>query len=393
MNKLKNIKFENVFYLLLVFFIANLILNESQFNNIGGCYFVLKIIRLLLIAIISLFALYNKVEKKILIPLLLLLFALIINFLFFDGGLSVIPLLLLMMLSKGHSLSKVFKYSACTVITMFLFVIVCSLCGVLNDDVQILVRGEETGSFFSGLYARHDMGFLVHNQIPIAFFMVYMMFIVYKNDGIKWYENVVVLALNYIIFLKCGSRIAFALVVAACFGYYCVRFMRNRAITFIMRGFAIVSFPLCCFLSFYFAYNYTSDLNVYSMLDRIFSNRLRLSSEALSYYGLHLVGAGKYAATYSSALLENNTVDNGYISFFIQNGIIAGSVMLGIWIYIAYISTKNRNVYLMLTLLLISVEIFINPHLGSFLLLPFYCIVMNSSDSLITREKASHAYK
>ena len=51
-----------------------------------------------------------------------------------------------------------------------------------------------------------------------------------------------------------------------------------------------------------------------------------------------------------------------------------------------FLAVKNNNRYLTLTLVMIAVENLINPHLGSYLFIPFLCILVNKKDLLVTNK-------
>ena len=55
-------------------------------------------------------------------------------------------------------------------------------------------------------------------------------------------------------------------------------------------------------------------------------------------------------------------------------------------ISLLFLAVKNNNRYLTLTLVMIAVENLINPHLGSYLFIPFLCILVNKKDLLVTNK-------
>lgn len=381
----KRIKCDKIFYLLLTAFIVCFVLSESQLNEMGAFGSLLKVVKLVIITLIIILALVkNRTAKKnILITTLVLIFVLTFNLVFNDGGLSIIPIIMLAWAAKNYSLEKVFYISFYALLLTTLFVILCSAVGLLRDEVSLLVRGRED-TFFAGIYYRHNMGFLVHNQVAIYLFALYLLFIMIRKDNIRYYESAIVLFLNYLVLVFFGSRIVFVLIPITCVGYYFVRIVEKKhKRKQLLSKISVVVFPSCCIFSFITAYNYSSHSKFYRMLDLLFSNRLRLAKEALTYYGIHLTGSGQNAASYNSTLLVDNTVDNGYISFFIQNGLIVGLLLVGIWTYITYLAVKNGDRYLILVLVMIAVENIINPHLGSYLFVPFLCIFVNKNDPFI----------
>ena len=381
----RKIKYENVFHALLVLFVVILVLSESQFTELGTIGVALKLFKFAVMAIIAAFSIIrNKsIKRDLFITTGVLIAVLVFNLVFNDGGLSIIPLVMLVWSSKHYSIEKDFRYTFTAILLTYIFVMVCSVAGILKDEIQFVVRGSEAGRFFAGEYNRHNFGFLVHNQVAIAFFVLYMLYIAIKKDKIRWYESVIIMVLNFLILRFFGSRIVFVLTVLACIGYYLERALQKHYKRNKVSKIPIIAFPLCCILSFLVATYYTHSSRFFIMLDKLLSNRVRLSNEALSFYGIHLLGAGQYAGTYNSTVLVNNTVDNGYISFFIQNGLIVGVIVVGIWTYLSYSAIKSKNRYLSLTLVMIAIENIVNPHLGSHLLIPYFCILANIKDPFV----------
>jgi hypothetical protein len=125
-------------------------------------------------------------------------------------------------------------------------------------------------------------------------------------------------------------------------------------------------------------------------MDMIFNNRIRMASEAFRFYGVGLIGAGSKAVLYNSASLINVTLDNGYINVLIGDGLIIFLFILGIWTYITFIAEKQRNKYLLLVLCLMALENLINTHLGSFKLIPFFCILANPDDPFLKQAYCSN---
>lgn len=383
----KNIKPEQIFYIFLEALLVCFILSESQFNELGGFGTLLKIVKFGIIGLVIILAFVrNKtVKNNFLIISLLSISVLVFNLLFNDGGLSIIPIIMLTWSSRNCSIEKIFRYTFVTVLLTCIIVMVCAAVGIVDDEVSELVRYSDAG-IFAGTYNRHNMGFLMHNQVAIYFFVLYLLYILLRKGNIKWYESVIIIILNFLVLRYFGSRVVFVLITLTCIAYYIERVIeRWKKKQSFSKG-VVAIFPVCCIVSFYVSYSYTASSQFFRMLDKLFSNRLRLAKEALNYYGIGLIGAGKNAATYNSTELIDNTVDNGYISFFIQNGIIVGVIVIAIWTYITFLAVKNSNRYLTLGLVMIAIENLINPHLGSYLLIPFFCIVMNKNDIFVIQK-------
>lgn len=379
------LKRDSKFYILLIIYICNQVLSESQYINIPTVSLVLSVIRffifMLLIIYISEYKIINELScKSILIFGLFILFCLL-NLMIVDGGISYIILILFVISSKNCSLEKIFRYTLYALIISHLFVVLSACIGILNDTIDFRYVGKFSGSVLSGAYYRHSMGFLVHNQVPIVCLIIYLYIIVLKRNGIKKTESVAFLALNYVVFKYFGSRVVFILMMLAITFYYLIKMNKIHRFKKITPFLAFI-YLLSAVLSVITAYCY-KDNNLWNKLDMIFNNRIRMASEALRFYGIGLVGSGRKAVLYSSESLLNITLDNGYINVLIGDGLVVFLVLIVIWTYITFIAEKQRNKYLLLVLCLIAVENLINSHLGSFKLIPFFCILVNPNDSFL----------
>ena len=261
------------------------------------------------------------------------------------------------------------------------------MIGIVKSQVDNRYIGAYMGSFFNRAYIRHSLGFLVHNQVPLAFMIVYMLFICIRRQKISFWENLLVFLINLFLFDYCGSRITFIIVLLTLFMYYYVKLFErtfHRPLQFprwssmVFLVFAAISIIGC------YCYNTHSDL--FLKLDLWFNNRLSMGHAALDYYGLSVLGSGAKAATYE--YLANNTVDNGYVAILIQRGIIIMPLIIVMWTTIISHSIRV-NPYITLVLILLAVENVINAHLTSFKLIPLACILLNTDDPYLLYRQTS----
>ncbi len=389
---MSKLKLEKIYYILFISYIINQILSESQFINISDIAVFLFITRYVVLFLLIILIFYNyKTENKIKFFLLnILSLFMVLNLIIADGGLSFLPIVLFVVGAKGYSLEKLFKYTIYTLISTHILVMLSVCLGIVQDTIDVRYIGDYAGSFFGGVYYRHNMGFLVHNQIALTFLIVYLLIIALKRENIKFHENLILMALNYCIFVFFGSRIVFILTILTCVFYYLVKlsiYVKFKKVS----KFWCLSYPILMIFSFVAAISYSSDNVIWRTLDLLFNNRLRLAHEAIDYFGVGIIGSGQYAGTYNSLELTNNTVDNGYIAVSLQNGIIVAIIMIGIWMYIMYVFSKKNNKYLTLVLIIMAIENIINAHIGSYKLLPFFCILANQDDYFLDKNFKFHS--
>ncbi len=386
MIKIRN---ETIYYLLLIIYIFNQVLSESQYIKMPTISLVLVVVRyfVLVTLIIYIFEKMKISSRWVLLFGIFILFSLL-NLILVDGGISYFAIILFSISSRNCSLEKIFRYTLYSLIGSHLFVVLSACIGILNDNVEFRYIGKFSGSVLSGAYYRHSMGFLVHNQVPVVCLIIYLYIIILKRNRIKITESIAFLALNYIVFKYFGSRVVFILMFLAIASYYLIKIHKDHRkkkilpfLTFIYLIAAALSVVSACLYK---------DNVLWNKVDMIFNNRIRMAGEAFRFYGVGLIGSGSKAVLYNSASLINVTLDNGYINVLIGDGLIIFLFILGMWTYITFIAEKHRNKYLLLVLCLMALENLINTHLGSFKLIPFFCILANPDDPFLRQAYCSN---
>ena len=107
-----------------------------------------------------------------------------------------------------------------------------------------------------------------------------------------------------------------------------------------------------------------------------------MSHEALRYYGIGLIGKGKLAGTYYGEL-STVTVDNGYISLFIQYGLVLGIIVLTLWVMLAKRTIGFNNRFVFWSIFFVSVVNLINSDLISYRVAVWYCYMMMPQSTTI----------
>ena len=151
-------------------------------------------------------------------------------------------------------------------------------------------------------------------------------------------------------------------------------FLRKK-VAFIIRNIFIIGtvFSFACVL-----------FNAYvpTKFDSILNFRLTYAFEAIKYYGIYLFGSGFDAGTAQGAIKV--IVDNGYIMLFMQRGILFAILLLVYWSEIIRILLKKNNFYLIIPILMIALENFVDYQILSYHFLPFMCIFLHKEDRLLS---------
>lgn len=381
-----------LFYILYILYLINGILAESQYSLLQPYSTILTVMRYLDLAAFAVLGVSRsgKMNKTRMILGLVTLGITVITVLFYDGGIGILFIIFILMAGKNRDLSTIFKTTVITIVATYLFVILSSQVGIIPDNVGTRWIGNYAGSFFAGEYVRHAMGFLVSNQVPVTFLMVYILIIGWTKGNISLWLNTAFALINIYLFYNFGSRIVFVVTFVAIIVFYGIKIReklgkisrhktgKRSVLTYSFIGAAIISFAVSLL--------YTSSSSTLQYLDVFFNHRISMASEAIKYYGIHFIGMGKDAATYNGAL-NTVTVDNGYVSLFIQNGFVVGIIVIVALTYITQKATYYKNRYILWALVIFAALNMINADLISYRAIAWYCILVNPQDQLLLSDE------
>ena len=358
---------------------------ESEFADLGPMGKILRLLKYMGILFVIL-SCYNdaKLDIKRTKIIGILIFISLINMIVFNGGTGIVEIAIIIgcFAMIRDNLKDIFKWSIYNVTVGHIIIMLLSFVGILEDHITTRWVGSYMGSFFGGEYIRHQMGFLASNQIPLTLMIVYIMFIAYKKEKITIKEQLLFLILNMCCFISFGARVSFLLIIGAFFVYCILRisdkFFPNWTIK---TNFIWILYPFCMMISVILGYFYNSGSNLWLLLNDIFYNRIRWAHAGLKHYGLSILGYGLKAGQATGTNGEN-LVDNGYVLILLQRGIILTIMVIVMWSYLTYIAEKNRDKYMVLSLILIAVASLIDNHLISYKMIPFYCTFISGQDEI-----------
>lgn len=358
---------------------------ESELADLGPMGKILRLLKYMGILFVIL-SCYNdaKLDIKRTKIIGILIFISLINMIVFNGGTAIVEIAIIIgcFAMIRDNLKDIFKWSIYNLTVGHIIIMLLSFVGILEDHITTRWVGSYMGSFFGGEYIRHQMGFLASNQIPLTLMIVYIMFIAYKKEKITIKEQLLFLILNMCCFISFGARVSFLLIIGAFFVYCILRisdkFFPNWTIK---TNFIWILYPFCMMISVILGYFYNSGSNLWLLLNDIFYNRIRWAHAELKHYGLSILGYGLKAGQATGTNGEN-LVDNGYVLILLQRGIILTIMVIVMWSYLTYIAEKNRDKYMVLSLILIAVASLIDNHLISYKMIPFYCTFISGQDEI-----------
>lgn len=362
-------------------YILDCLFTESYIANSEVVGLVFQIIRFASIAgmlVLGLANENNRVKRKKIVTLALVLVCLLLNSLVLGGGTGLLFVFIIAYVSSqiGYAPEKLMSFTIKLLISGTVFVLLLSLIGILPNTSGSRTLGYELGSFFAKTYDRHAFGFLVANQIPLTLLLSYIMLIVLKKEKITFWENAIFFIINFLCLHWCGSRTPFILLFFAILSYIVARFCFSK---YMKRekskkyNLVWCIFLVCASVSIITAIKYDMGSLVWAYINNVFMDRMRMSNFAIQQYGITLLGSG-LQVTRNIVGIDNATIDNGYMNVLLQHGIIITAIILAIWCNMAYRAEKRRNLYMLLALCIFAVANLLDSHLISYKVIPFYCL-------------------
>ena len=366
-----------------IFIFINVLL-ESMYTRLGSVVTILKCIRYLVI-FLSILNIFNnkKYDKKRLIVFSSIFSLGFINFIAFDGSISVFTIAIILIASYSIDYKKMLIHTIFSSFISYVFVMISSILGII-DTVKI-TRWLNT-LIWSGEFSRESIGFLHPNQIPLMYFYIVGMCIIYLKNKINIKHTTIMLLINFVIFYYCNARTPFILVILLLILTLFID--KIKSYLYLLPDFTI----LFCISAYVFSivsallYPYFEFMK---RLDVISNHRISSAYLAIINTGISFFGKGKNAGTKSADITNIFTekytvnVDNGYVIFLLQYGLVLFLIFFALWLMIAHKTKKEKDYYLATVFMFLTLSNMIDANLDSFRMWPFYMIIFNKNNNEI----------
>lgn len=388
MEREYGIKFKliSVYNVMLFFYVVVMVIGESNFMQYDFMDSFISCCKLALLFLSTIYLIFLKRNIEIDKDIWLILLIGINVITMIQNGLEINFILLFMMImtSSKCSMDSIFKTFLIAFCVGCVIVFLSASFNLISDEINIRYSTDFLSSLLlhSNRYERHSFGFQFSNQVPFVVMTIYFVWIAWKQENVKFYQHFIFEVLNIYTFVSCGSRFVFMIIVGTNILYYWAKIRYNR-----VKNGELTKIELCLIngifvigtiISFAFVLFYRW---IPKFLDVFFNFRLTNAFEAVKYYGIHLLGSGFDAGTFSGEI--EVIVDNGYIMLFMQRGIMLGCIVIFFWTYITRMVGKNKNPYILIPILMFAVENFVDYQVMSFHFIPFMCIVCHTCDELV----------
>lgn len=250
--------------------------------------------------------------------------------------------------ARNVDIRIILKRSYIISLLILIFVVVSSQIGWIENYITFGARERQYLGF---LYALYPSTILCN----IIFIKVYL-----EKESISWKTLIIFFILNYILFVYTDSRLTFYLGdIMLLFALSLKKIPNIKKL--ILSRMSILVYTLVTLLSLYFTLMYNYLIEWQATVNEWLGNRLSLGNSTLNYYGygllgqrVNLVGNGLDSSGELNTSSSYDYVDNLYVQLLLKLGILFLIFFVVVMTYITYRAYKEKNVYLLLILMLLA---------------------------------------
>lgn len=369
-------KTATLFFIAFSFYIFLTTLSMSNYNIKLQDLLTLGRYACYLLFFICIIAEFYGNRKQLGLVLVLTVAAVIVSYQTRDN--QILCMLLVLIASMRINFYHLLRTSIISKVFSILFVVLSFAIGLIPDSTN-------TRLFQTRI--RHSLGFSYSNNLSVFFLLILVAYIIYKRNKLHVYDYIVAVVINYIINLFTDSSTSYYLTYAALMisMIFKRKYFRKREWNskfYIFLTVCIYVMPIF----FSIAYNESSQLFRF-LNDNIAHNRLRLTHNAILYYGIKLFGSRAVAFSENNEIM----VDSAIFRMLLFNGLFFYIVFLIIFIIMQSYFAKNQLQYInwMIIIVLLQgmMEAFTFDISSNFILLLIPITLLKTADNLAEKNK------
>lgn len=361
---------------------------ESMYSEIESVTRVLRLFRYFNVGLMfGIFLLTKKQKQNRLIVIAVIFVCSAINYLFKNGSIGLMMALGIVMICNELPPKKIILHTIVSSIFSYGFVIVSALSGIITNIT--IVRYLSIG-LWQGRYDRQALGFQFPNQIPLMFFYIAAVVILGLKSNFKFVHAAVLMCINLLIYTVCNARTPFLLVISLILLSFIINSNKNISKKVICT-IPLLLTPLVFIGSFVLTIGYPS-INLFQKIDRISNNRLSSAYLTIKHWGITFFGSGVEAGTKATDIknvFSNNfsvNVDNGYIIFLLQYGLLLTFLLFGVFLAISIKIYYDRDVFFSVVFSIVLLSNLIDANLVSFRMWPMIMLFMSNYKNINYQE-------
>lgn len=253
---------------------------------------------------------------------------------------------------------------------MLLGTIALSQVGIIEDHI-----------FSATTRARHGLGFDWATTAAIIYFFFMLQYIYLRREKMKWFEFLILEAVNYILYHLTDSRMAFLAGTLSILLFAIVTLAKSRWKISQRLGYLFCILPVVISVFAILLHVFYNENNaLFVKLNSLLSDRLQLGFNAVQTYGITLWGQqitwGGFDVNEST--VGYNYVDCSYMQLLLEFGIVFLILVLAIYTYMIYRAIKVKDYYLVWICVLILIFSITEPRLMNFTFNPIPILVLTN---------------
>lgn len=344
-------------YFLWVFFIHIL---GSQYFTLFDTDLLLKsfnaCVMFLLLAYVMIGYSFNKAS----------LLDLLITIVFFIGYLHFrkgVLIYLFIILCRNIPFSLVMKTFLLATIAGMFFILFTYIFNLYPETYLDLFR--EDGTY------RYLLGYRFPTFLPNYYFHLVLCWFFVRKEKITFLELLIILLLNYPIYVFTDTKAVFGLVILSCIAILFVKYLKINYSTLMFgslyRLLTKYGFIIFAAIAIYFQYTYDSSFEWMAKLNTVFSGRLALGHWGFELYGIKPFGS---LVEFTTMLEANETnkffyIDSAYVQLLLVYGAIIFALVCIGYTKIGIRIVEHNDKYFGLVLILLFVHSITDPQLMS----------------------------
>ncbi len=347
-----------------LFFISYMLFVFSLFNrdvsNMSVFYsfsIVAKYVSLIIMIIGMFYSKYSKKELILFIILLLLDLVILVN----SKVLIFIIISLFAIVSTNINDENILKLAYYTLLIYTIFTLVLLIIGVYDDEI--------TNRWVGG-NARHTLGFYHSNVLPLIY--SYLVGYGLACEIYKKRHYFLLVILNFVIYYLCGSRNVFFTTLLLITGKWLadsllkkekLKKVFNSVLFFLVKYIVLILTTISLVIPLL-----VEHIKLLNILDYILSYRFTAIAKIIQIEGIHLITSITNEAYFSNEIV----IDNGYAFLAIRYGIIILLFLSGIVYLIA--KRYRDNTFALILIIVVSCVNFIDNDIIDYSCLPYLII-------------------
>jgi len=366
--------FQNKFCLLYFLYVIISVLRTADWQNDNISPY-LKILMFLIIGITFLCFCFDEfINKKRLEMSFLLAILCGLCFLQRANTLNIMAFLIFAITAYSLDSKEIIKANINAQVLGVLLILLLWFIGILPNRIETRISGGEEVS-------RYYLGFTYTTFLANYFFHIVVFYFFYKSlckkEKISLFETVIVLSINYLIYVLTNTRAVLACIVLLILGIWIYRFYPKVSQWKLFRFFNVASFPLFGSIIFFMTYLYSPDNKFLLKINKALSGRLALGRKGFDLYGIKLFGNKTEWISYQIVEETGQTyfyVDSSYLNILFSYGLVMLLFFCFTMIILAKNNYKERNYVACFALMILFLHCMLDPQFFDIKYNPLLCL-------------------